>query len=41
MNNNDKFIIREGAIYYRYSAKSPEIKYPDLKIMLEQVKYQI
>lgn len=38
IQNNGNFIIREGAIYYRYSAKSPEIKYPDLKIMLEQVK---
>lgn len=35
---NGNFLIREGAIYYRYSAKSPEIKYSDLKIMLEQVK---
>lgn len=38
IQNNSSFTIREGAIYYRYSAKSSEIKYPDLKIMLEQVK---
>ena len=38
IQSNGNFVIREGAIYYRYSAKSPEIKYPDLKIMLEQIK---
>ena len=38
VQHNNSFVIREGAIYYRYSGKSPEIKYPDLKIMLEQVK---
>jgi hypothetical protein len=38
IQSNGNFVIREGAIYYRYSAKSPEIKYPDLKIMLEQEK---
>lgn len=38
IQSNSNFVIREGAIYYRYSAKSSEIKYPDLKIMLEKVK---
>ena len=38
IQSNGNFVIREGAIYYRYSAKSSEIKYPDLKIMLEKVK---
>lgn len=30
-----KEILREGAIYYRYSASSDEIKYADLKIILD------
>ncbi|DAA84230.1 TPA: hypothetical protein CPT82_05065 [Candidatus Gastranaerophilales bacterium HUM_2] len=38
VQNNNSFILREGAIYYRYSAKSSEIKYPDLKILLETEK---
>ena len=38
IQNNGSFTIREGAIYYRYSAKSSEIKYSDLRIMLENVK---
>lgn len=38
IQGNSGLIIREGAIYYRYSAKSSEIKYSDLKIILEQVK---
>ena len=38
IQNNGSFTIREDAIYYRYSAKSSEIKYPDLRIMLENVK---
>ncbi len=31
----EKKILREGAIYYRYSASSDEIKYADLVIMLD------
>ncbi len=31
----DKEVLREGAIYYRYSASSDEIKYADLVIMLD------
>lgn len=31
----DKEVLREGAIYYRYSASSDEIKYADLRIMLD------
>ncbi|MEC5209485.1 hypothetical protein RCH20_000534 [Psychrobacter sp. PL15] len=31
-----KEILREGAIYYRYSASSDEIKYADLRIMLDK-----
>lgn len=33
-----KEILREGAIYYRYSASSDEIKYADLKIILDNEK---
>lgn len=32
---SDKKVLREGAIYYRYSASSDEIKYADLRIMLD------
>lgn len=32
---SEKEVLREGAIYYRYSASSDEIKYADLAIMLE------
>lgn len=37
----DSLILREGAIYYRYSASSDEIKYADLNIILddERKKY--
>lgn len=37
----EKEILREGAIYYRYSSSSDEIKYADLDIMLrnEREKY--
>ena len=31
----EKEVLREGAIYYRYSASSDEIKYADLRIMLD------
>lgn len=31
----EKEVLREGAIYYRYSASSDEIKYADLVIMLD------
>lgn len=34
-NKPDKEVLREGAIYYRYSASSDEIKYADLTIMLD------
>lgn len=37
-NRPDKEVLREGAIYYRYSASSNEIKYADLKIMLDNEK---
>ena len=33
-----KEVLREGAIYYRYSASSDEIKYADLKIILDNEK---
>ena len=33
-----KEILREGAIYYRYSASSDEIKYGDLRIILDNEK---
>jgi len=33
-----KEILREGAIYYRYSASSDEIKYADLRIILDMEK---
>ncbi len=33
-----KDILREGAIYYRYSASSDEIKYADLRIILDMEK---
>ena len=35
-NKPDKEVLREGAIYYRYSASSDEIKYADLAIMLDK-----
>jgi hypothetical protein len=35
-NKPDKEVLREGAIYYRYSASSDEIKYADLVIMLDK-----
>lgn len=31
----DKVLLREGAIYYRYSSASEEIKYPELKKILD------
>lgn len=36
-NAGDKELI-EGDIYYRYSARSQKIKYPDLKELLENIK---
>ena len=38
VQGNNGLVIREGDIYYRYSAKTSEIKYPDLKILLEQIR---
>lgn len=32
----DKELLREGAIYYRYSSASEEIKYPELKKILDE-----
>ena len=32
---SDKELLREGAIYYRYASASEEIKYPELKKILE------
>ncbi len=32
----EKIALREGAIYYRYSASSEEIKYADLRVMLDE-----
>lgn len=37
-NSGDKQLLREGAIYYRYRSASSEIKYPDLKILLNKQK---
>ena len=35
-----KKILREGAIYYRYSSSTDEIKYGDLVVMLDQEREQ-
>lgn len=32
----DKEVLREGAIYYRYSSASEEIKYPELRKILDE-----
>lgn len=37
-NSGDKQLLREGAIYYRYRSASSEIKYPDLKVLLDKQK---
>lgn len=37
-NSGDKQLLREGAIYYRYRSSSSEIKYPDLKVLLDKQK---
>ena len=34
-NDNE---LKESDIYYRYNAKSERIKYPELKLLLEQIK---
>lgn len=35
LGKTDKIILREGAIYYRYSSSSEEIKYPELRNILD------
>src|SRR3989344_3487702 len=30
--------LREAEIYYRYNAKSEKIKFPELKILLDQIR---
>jgi len=34
-NNQDKVLLREGAIYYRYSSASEEIRHPELKEIID------
>jgi len=36
-NDNE---LKESDIYYRYNAKSERIKYPELKLLLEQIKIE-
>lgn len=37
----DKELLREGAIYYRYSSSSDEIKYPELRAILDNRVQQV
>lgn len=37
-NSGDKQLLREGAIYYRYRSASSEIKYSDLRVLLDKQK---